>query len=85
MQPSEVEAIAYSMNHTDGHTVVQKWGKKEAVNQWAEIARKTFIAAGYQDMGNEIHVLEVGNLPKEEVDKIMHCSGYVGKLIREKS
>lgn len=56
---------------------LHKHGSPKAVNQWAALQRKLLSAAGLQDMAKAIIVVS-GEIPVEELNKIISISGYVG-------
>jgi len=81
----EVEAIAYSWTEDIG-TVRHKFGTRQFVMDWAEKTRKEYVAHEdpiINEMGRNIEVIEIDNLPKEEVEKMINICDYIGRFLEK--
>ena len=70
-----LQTVAVCFDRDGG--VLHKHGKPEAVRQWYEQTRRKFIDAGHADMVEDLVVIEAA-FPVEELNKMLHISGYVG-------
>jgi len=81
-------AVGFSYDPDDDPIpgTLHKHGSPEAINKWAAEQRKLLSAAGLQDMAKRIIVVS-GQIPVEDLNKIISISGYVGiwyKRMQEK-
>jgi len=71
---TEHVAIAFSVS--SGLWTMHKHGQKAIVDQWAEVAKKKYIEAGYQNLADEIFVVS-GVFPVDDLNRILSTTGFI--------
>lgn len=73
-------AIAYDK----GTYTLHKHGDPSIVNKWAEDTRASFRSHGYNDMANDVTVLEIDKqVPVDEINRCLSTSGYLKFFIAQ--
>lgn len=56
--------------------ILHKHGKPEVVQAWYNTAREKFQTAGFEDMANDLVMIQ-GAFPIEELNRCLSTSGYI--------
>jgi len=80
-KPVEVDTICFS--DAKQGTILMKYGSHEDVFGWYVKARVNFFGGGFVKQATELKVIDVEEVPEEEICKMIEISGYIGKFLKK--
>ena len=79
---SDSVAVAFSMLDEET-TVMRKMGAPDSVKKWVEETQESFRTAGLDEDANQLIVLESDQWDVEDLNKILHISGYIAAFLKK--
>lgn len=79
---TETVAVAFSMLD-ENTTVMHKMGQPETVRQWVEETQAKYRESGLDEDANKLIVMESDEWDVEDLNKILHISGYIAAFLKK--
>ena len=74
--------LCFLVSCDDDMCTIYKHGEKSQVLKQYDDVMKKYLDAGFDDIAKDLKVIDVTNIPLEEINKCLSITGYVSKIVK---